>query len=98
MLKNAESHSTQYHYRWHPTKSIIINPSPSFTYSLYDQSLTYATSFKYLGIPFNEYGIQSNQLLHQNINKATLKMQQLRYFGLHMYCFGLLPAIRSYKQ
>jgi hypothetical protein len=98
MLRRAEQHSNQHQYKWHPTKSIIINPSESFTYSLYGQPLTIATTFKYLGIPFNKYGIQQSTLLQNNINKATLRMQQLRFFGVHMYSLGLLIAISAYSQ
>ncbi|GAN11383.1 RNA-directed DNA polymerase from mobile element jockey-like [Mucor ambiguus] len=98
MLRRAEQHSTQHQYKWHPSKSIVINASSSFRYSLYDQSLTIAPSFNYLGIPFNEFGIQQDALLQHNINKATLKMQQLRYFGVHMYSLGLLIATSAYSQ
>jgi hypothetical protein len=98
MLRRAEQHSIEYQYKWHPTKSVVINPSDSFNYNIYGQPLTTAITFKYLGIPFNKYGIQQSTLLQQNINKATLRMQQLRYFGIHMYGLGLLIAITAYCQ
>ncbi|KAI8635776.1 hypothetical protein BD408DRAFT_319079, partial [Parasitella parasitica] len=98
MLRQAEQHSVEHDYKWHPSKSVVINSSSSFEYTLYGQPLTTASTFKYLGIPFNEYGIQQNSLLQQNINAATLQMQHLRYFGVHMYSLGLAIAISAYKQ
>jgi hypothetical protein len=97
MLAVAESHSLANGYRWSPTKCEIINPSPTITYTLYNQDIPTSTTFKYLGIPFNEYGICKKQLVHAAITKATNTQQALRRNGLHQYGLGIRQAIAAYR-
>ncbi|CAO3588292.1 unnamed protein product [Absidia cylindrospora] len=92
LLSIAESHSITNGYKWSPSKCELINTSPSFSYTLYDQPLPISTSTIYLGIPFNEYGICKSQM----INKAIQHQQALRRMGVHQYGFGLLHAIKAY--
>ncbi|CEP13925.1 hypothetical protein, partial, partial [Parasitella parasitica] len=51
MLHHAEQHSIENEYNWHPSKSVVINPSSSFEFTLYGQPLATASSFKYLDPP-----------------------------------------------
>ncbi|KAG2215015.1 hypothetical protein INT45_014334, partial [Circinella minor] len=66
-------------YHWNPSKCIVlqqptsqnINPLPPLY--LYDQPLPTASTFVYLGIPFNASGMINNQqLLQRNIASALM--------------------------
>jgi hypothetical protein len=96
LLSIAESHSITHGYRWSPAKCELINPSPSFHYTLYNQPLPVTTTTKYLGIPFNEYGICKSQMINTAITKTTQHQQALRRMGVHQYGFGLHQAIKAY--
>ena len=52
--------------------------------------------FQYLGTPFDHNGINSEQLVHQRITKATGNMALLWQLGIQQYGVGLWPAIRAY--
>ncbi|KAG2219638.1 hypothetical protein INT45_012339 [Circinella minor] len=113
LLHVAERHSLEYEYRWHPDKCAIIEPppnindelasitsarqSPSSDYFLYGERLLKVQQFQYLGLPFDHNGINSDQLIHQRITKATGNMGLLRQLGIHQYGAGLWPAIRAYR-
>ncbi|KAG2217586.1 hypothetical protein INT45_012442 [Circinella minor] len=93
LLHVAERHFLEYGYRWHPDKCAIIEPppnlndesasiistcqSPSSDYFLYGERLPKVQQFQYLGLPFNHNGINSDQLIHQRITKATGNMALL---------------------
>ncbi|KAI9248046.1 hypothetical protein BDA99DRAFT_591720 [Phascolomyces articulosus] len=54
-------------------------------------------TFKYLGIPFNQFGIVSDLLINQRITKATGSMALLRQLGIQQYGVGLWPTLRAYR-
>lgn len=97
LLEIAECHSFTNGYRWSPTMCEIIKPSPDIHYTIYGQHLPVSTTFKYLGIPFNEVGICKQQLVYHAITKATSTQQALRRIGLHQYGLGLHQAILAYR-
>ncbi|KAG2208620.1 hypothetical protein INT45_005898 [Circinella minor] len=77
LLNRAKEHSYQLGYCWNPSKCIVLqqptsqstNPLPLLY--LYNQPLPTASTFVYLGIPFNASGMINNQqLLQRNIASA----------------------------
>ncbi|KAG2225578.1 hypothetical protein INT45_013689 [Circinella minor] len=88
LLNRAEEHSYQLGYRWNPSKCIILqqptsqNTNPLSPLYLYDQPLPTASTFVYLGIPFNASGMINNQqLLQRNTASALMGMRTLRTIG-----------------
>ncbi|KAI9265145.1 hypothetical protein BDA99DRAFT_436903 [Phascolomyces articulosus] len=67
------------------------------TYRLYTKTIPMVKTFKYLGIPFNQFGIDSDLLINQRITKATGSMALLRQLGIQQYGVGLWPALRAYR-
>ena len=108
LLQVAERHLTDLGYKWHPDKCAIIEPQPSLSsltntnqsppvqYKLYNKQIPKVQNFKYIGIPFNYKGINTNQLVNQCTSKATDNMAVLCQLGVHQYGAGLWPALRVY--
>ncbi|KAG2214073.1 hypothetical protein INT45_007794, partial [Circinella minor] len=88
LLNRAEEHSYQLGYRWNPSKCIVLqqptsqSTNPLLPLYLYNQPLLTASTFVYLGIPFNASGMINNQqLLQRNIASALMGMRTLRTIG-----------------
>ncbi|KAG2217128.1 hypothetical protein INT45_011911 [Circinella minor] len=105
LLNRAEEHSYQLGYRWNPSKCIVLqqptsqstNPLPPLY--LYNQPLPTASTFVYLGIPFNASGMINNQqLLQRNIASALTGMRTLRTIGCNPHGFPRHLAVKIYKQ
>ncbi|KAI9277096.1 hypothetical protein BDA99DRAFT_430407, partial [Phascolomyces articulosus] len=112
LLCIAENHSKEFGYRWHPDKCAIIDPVMTATsstdddnaemqnvptYRLYTKTIPMVKTFMYLGIPFNQFGIDSGLLINQRITEATGSMALLRQLGIQQYRVGLWPALRAYR-
>lgn len=104
LLAAAGRHSTQNGYRWHPGKCVTLNGNSStneqqspLPLELYNEPITNATTFTYLGIPFNDHGIDASLLVKQLTAKANRASHLLKRIGNHQYAFGLHTAIRNYR-
>ena len=103
ILNRAEAHSHLMGYRWNPSKCVVLQQpnttSPLPPLFLYDQPLTTAPSFNYLGIPFSASGLISTaQLIQRNTASALAGMRTLRMLGCNPHSFPRLFATRIYKQ
>ncbi|KAI9246111.1 hypothetical protein BDA99DRAFT_447472, partial [Phascolomyces articulosus] len=112
LLCIAENHSKEFGYQWHPNKcaiiDLVITTMTSIddgnvgmqnvpTYWLYTKTIPMVKTFKYLGIPFNQFGIDSDLFINQRITKATRSIALLRQLGIQQYGVGLWPALRAYR-
>lgn len=98
LLARAERHSLRLGYRWKPQKCVVLNP-PASPLQLYGEPLTNATSFAYLGIPFNNHGnIDPGMLAQRNISSTVAAMRVLHNLGCSPAGFPRHLAVRLYKQ
>ena len=70
-------------------------PPPS--YKLYNIPIPTTPTFKYLGLPFNQEGLDKLQVIKQSSAKAAGNMALLRSMGIHQYGIGIWAAIRAYR-
>ncbi|KAG2200495.1 hypothetical protein INT46_004264 [Mucor plumbeus] len=100
LLQQCEIHSYSLGYRWNPVKCVIVAPTiDTQTYHLYGTPIPKEFSFSYLGIPIKPGGLLDYPaLIQQNINKASLTMNQLAAIGPNSNGFPPLLACRFYSQ
>lgn len=100
LILTCEEHCYSLVYRWNPLKCVIVTHADDFlTYQLYGAAIPKASFFPYLGIPIKPGGLLDYAtLVQQNINKASLTMNQLTVIGLNSKGFPSLPACRFYSQ
>lgn len=109
LLSRVERHSLRLGYRWNPSKCIVLKPplpapvarryGDSFfpATKLYGEPIPTASSFNYLGIPFNNRGnIDSEALVTRNCRSALGGMRALHSVGLHAAGFSRLLSARLY--
>lgn len=83
LLAMTELHSDHFGYRWSPPKCAILNARPGVRYKLYGQILPSVDFFKYLGIPFNNKGIDVDRMLQAAATKGVSVMLLLHSLGAH---------------
>jgi hypothetical protein len=100
LLQQCEIHSYSLGYRWNPAKCVIVAATTDAqTYHLYGTPISKESSFSYLGIPIKPGGLLDYPaLIQQNINKASLTMNQLAAIGLNSKGLPPLLACRFYSQ
>ena len=100
LLQQCEIHSYSLGYRWNPAKCVIVAATTDAqTYHLYGTPIPKESSFSYLGIPIKPGGLLDYPaLIQQNINKASLTMNQLTAIGLNSKGLPPLLACRFYSQ
>ncbi|EIE75817.1 hypothetical protein RO3G_00521 [Rhizopus delemar RA 99-880] len=84
LLRKCAEHSMQMGYRWNPSKCVILDNQPrTIEYAIYDQVLSQATTFTYLGTSFKLGGyLDLENLVQSNIFKAMSTMNVLSSIGL----------------
>ena len=73
MLDTCEQHSVKHEYVFSPSKCEIITPEGTQTlyFRMYEGQVKQSPSFKYLGIPFNDKGIDIAGLCAEGISRAV---------------------------
>ena len=73
MLDTCEQHSVKHGYVFSPSKCEIIAPEGTQTtyFRLYEEQVKQFPSFKYLGIPFDDKGIDIAGLCVEDISRAV---------------------------
>ncbi|KAG2202299.1 hypothetical protein INT47_010747 [Mucor saturninus] len=104
LLDICQSHSFSLGYRWNPLKSAIIHPPTTSRYAptippftLYDQQIPVVSSFKYLGVYFNNTGIDNKTMIHHNATKGTQAMKILSSIGANATGFDKFLSFKFYK-
>lgn len=100
LLTKCETHSYSLGYRWNPLKCVVVAPADDNTsYKLYGTDIPKEHVFPYLGIPIKAGGyIDYPSLVQNNINKASLTMNQLASIGVNAKGFSPLLSSRFYCQ
>ncbi|KAG1465848.1 hypothetical protein G6F46_001645 [Rhizopus delemar] len=100
LLRKCAEHSMQMGYRWNPSKCVILDNQPrTIEYAIYDQVLSQATTFTYLGTSFKLGGyLDLENLVQSNIFKAMSTMNVLSSIGVNPYGFSKLLCSRFYAQ
>jgi exonuclease III len=103
LLKKAEEHSNELGYKWNPTKCVVVN-EPLYTgdvspLKLYGTSLPSATSFDYLGLPFNTSAkLDPGLLIARNARSALYSMRTgLQALGIHTPSFSRFVSAQLYS-
>lgn len=96
MLLIMESHSQQLGYRWSPTKCRVIKAPTPTIFKIYNQIIPETQSFPYLGVPFNNQGIDTQQFLEAHHRKAMTSMQPLHHIGARSNAFSLPTTAKLY--
>ncbi|KAF1800728.1 hypothetical protein FB192DRAFT_1283432, partial [Mucor lusitanicus] len=89
MLTTMEPHSLQLGYRWSPTKCRVIKAPTPTVFKIYNQIIPEAQSFPYLGVSFNNQGIDTQQFLEAHHQKDLTSMQSLHHIGAQHNAFSL---------
>ncbi|KAG2192983.1 hypothetical protein INT47_010365 [Mucor saturninus] len=104
LLDICQSHSFSLGYRWNPLKSAIIHPpnisryAPTISpFTLYDQQIPVVSSFKYLGVYFNNTGIDNKTMIHHSPTKGTQAMKILSSLGANATGFDKFLSFKFYK-
>jgi len=96
MLTTMETHSQQLGYRWSPTKCRVIKAPTPTIFKIYNQIIPETESFPYLGVPFNNQGIDPQQFLETHHQKALTSMQPLHHIGARSNAFSLPTTAKLY--
>ncbi|KAG1057486.1 hypothetical protein G6F43_000685 [Rhizopus delemar] len=96
LLRKCAEHSMQMGYRWNPSKCVILDNQPrTIEYAIYDQVLSQATTFTYLGTSFKLGGhLDLENLVQSNIFKAMSTMNVLSSIGIQGKKSRLLSSCR----
>ena len=91
MLNTCELHSREYGYEFSPPKCEIVAPNDEQTtyFRLYGECVRLAPSFKYLGIPVTEKGIDIAGLCHESISRAVKTINLFHTVGCNGTGFPL---------
>ncbi|KAG2218671.1 hypothetical protein INT45_007840 [Circinella minor] len=102
LLQACEDHSKELGYQWNPNKCIYMSatdPLPTQLPQLYHINIQRATTFTYLGVPFNQHGCINNAALIDHNTTATVSaMNILASIGVRARCLGKLLSTRLYRQ
>ena len=102
LLQACEDHSKELGYQWNPNKCIYMSatdPLPTQLPQLYHINIQRATTFTYLGVPFNQHGcINNNVLIDSNTTATVSAMNILASIGVRARCLGKLLSTRFYRQ
>ena len=90
LLEACEMHSYDLGYHWNPAKCVILsNRSATDSFYLYGEEIPQATTFKYLGIPFDNTGnIDLTRLIQQNSSSALAAMRVFNSIGVNPTSFS----------
>ena len=83
MLNTCEQHSISHGYVFSPSKCEIIAPEGTQTsyIMMYEEQVKQSPSFKYLGVPFNDKGVDIAGLCVEGISRAVKTANLFRTVG-----------------
>lgn len=103
LLNTAEQHSFELGYRWNPSKCAILGPTQHNNtdsinnFKIYNSTIPNVQIFKYLGIHFNNRGMDSREMILHNTNKGTKAMNILHSIGTNSTGFDKHLSLKFYK-
>jgi hypothetical protein len=96
----CETHAMENNYRYAPSKCVIIQSKNAQTTQdilLHDEPIPIVEEFKYLGIWFNERGIDRIVQVQRNIAKAKAVAIRMQSVGFNSRGFSPTLTIHAYK-